>query len=148
MGTAEQVAESLLAYHQAGADAFIIRGFVAILSTLYPEPDFLATTGTIRGAISMVNWFWDERTEDLLLALSAAVGLISLLWGYRTRHGHRRCIVTFAAGLSFLVAARFMFHTDGLAVAAAASGAVLISAAHTLNLKLCRACPDCRDHRD
>jgi len=27
VGTAEQVAESLLAYHQAGADAFIIRGF-------------------------------------------------------------------------------------------------------------------------
>ena len=34
VGTAEQVAESLLAYHQAGADAFIIRGFDPMQDTI------------------------------------------------------------------------------------------------------------------
>ena len=34
VGTAEQVAESLLAYHRAGADAFIIRGFDPMQDTI------------------------------------------------------------------------------------------------------------------
>ena len=34
VGTAEQVAESLLAYHEAGADAFIIRGFDPMQDTI------------------------------------------------------------------------------------------------------------------
>ena len=34
VGTAEQVAESLLAYHKAGADAFIIRGFDPMQDTI------------------------------------------------------------------------------------------------------------------
>lgn len=34
VGTAEQVAESLLAYHQAGASAFIIRGFDPMQDTI------------------------------------------------------------------------------------------------------------------
>ena len=34
VGTAEQVAESLLAHHQAGASAFIIRGFDPMQDTI------------------------------------------------------------------------------------------------------------------
>ena len=34
VGTAEQVSESLLAYHKIGADAFIIRGFDPMQDTI------------------------------------------------------------------------------------------------------------------
>ncbi len=100
----------------------------------------LAFGGLLAAPLSRLR---GETAEAVLLTLSALIGFGSLTWAYRFRHRRRRCLATFAAGFLLLLAAEPLFHGGGLGAACGACGALCIAVAHMLNLKLCRACPDC-----
>lgn len=99
----------------------------------------LALSGLLTVPLGLLQ---SETPEVLLIALAASAGIVGLTRGYRRRHRRSRCLATFAAGLALLLAAETVFH-GGFGAASAVCGALCMSVAHLLNLKLCRSCPDC-----
>lgn len=86
----------------------------------------------------------DEKTEWAIVAASAAVAGLSLLPAFFRRHGKVRPIVLFASGLGLLLTARIAFEGDLVAETIfLLTGAVLISASHLINRRLCRECSAC-----
>lgn len=86
----------------------------------------------------------DERAEWAFIALTVAVGLMSLLISYFRRHGRAGALMLFAAGVCLIFTVRVLFEEGvKLETPAVVAGALLIAASHVVNLKLCRACSSC-----
>jgi hypothetical protein len=91
----------------------------------------------------------EERTEWAIICVSVAVGIFSLVPAYIGTH--RRCspLVIFGTGLCVIVVARLWLDERlHFELPIVAIGALLISAAHVLNLRLCRSCELCAAIKD
>ena len=96
------------------------------------------------GFAGFASWIGlSERTEPVLLLTSLALGLATLLPGYRRKHGRRTCIVVFACGIVCLAARRWIHISTAVEIAATAAGAGLIVGAHALNMRFSRSCICC-----
>jgi hypothetical protein len=87
--------------------------------------------------------------EWLALAVSLAIGLVSLLPAYRNRHRRKCCLALFLAGIIILIAARLLL-TDSRngETMGVCAGAALTSTAHLLNRKLCHSCRTCQSSQE
>lgn len=85
--------------------------------------------------------FVEHWIEDVILASSATLALLSLCWGARV-HGDLRLLALFAAAMGFFIVGGF--HVTGLLEGVLiASGGACLALAHYLNRKLCMTCHDC-----
>jgi hypothetical protein len=97
---------------------------------------------TFAGLASLIGI--SERLEPAFLLSSAALGTIALIPGYRTKHGRLSCLAMFCAGLLCLIVRRHLpWRAVPIEPAATAAGAILIVAAHVLNMSFSRRCPCC-----
>ena len=85
-----------------------------------------------------------EKLDSWFLAGSFVTGTVSLIPGYRKRHGRLICLALFVVGITAL-GLRHRVHAGlfPVEVIATALGAGLIAGAHALNLRLSRRCPCC-----
>jgi len=93
-----------------------------------------------------LNFLLEESTEWTFVGVSMMLGLVSLGPAYFRRH--RKCcpLALFCAGVILLLMARvWLKEESNIEVPVAVSGALLISVAHFLNHRLCRACVRCAD---
>lgn len=91
-----------------------------------------------------VGFLVEEQTEWAIVCVSVAVGFFSLVPAYIGTH--RRCspLVIFGTGLCVIVVARLWLDERlHFELPIVVIGALLISAAHGLNLRLCRSCKLC-----
>ena len=85
-----------------------------------------------------------EKLEPLFVLGSATMGLLALVPAYRHKHRRVSCLALFLSGLLCLLLRRHIgWRQIPLESAGAALGAILIIAAHTLNLRLTRRCVCC-----
>lgn len=90
----------------------------------------------------------DERVEWALVGFSAAIGIISLCWGYRV-HRSRRALAILAVGLGLLAAGRIAERREEpWGVALVVAGGVGVAASHLINRRLCHSCRLCQTHND
>lgn len=87
---------------------------------------------TIAVAVPAVAGLGDPRIEWALVAISVAIGGLSLLPSYR-RHGDARPLLLLSVGVVALVLARIA--PDALEVAASVGGAAIVALAHLANLR-------------
>jgi len=86
----------------------------------------------------------NETSEALLLTLALGVGALSLLPSYIRRHRQLRPLLLMASGASLILAVRSWFEGSlHIEIPFAVAGALLIAAAHRINLRLCRRCQVC-----
>ena len=91
-----------------------------------------------------LDFLLEETTEWTLVGVSTTLGFVSLVPAYIRRHQRCRPLTFFGAGLILLLFARVWFEDQlNLEVPVAVSGAILISTAHFLNQRLCKACVSC-----
>jgi hypothetical protein len=91
-----------------------------------------------------LSFLLDETTERVFIGISTLVAALSLLPAYFRQHGKIRTLVLFASGISLVVASHLAFE-DNLVVQIPflVIGAILITIAHLINRRLCRACIAC-----
>ena len=91
-----------------------------------------------------LSFLLEEATERVFIGISAALALVSLLPAYFREHGKLRAVLLAVAGIGLIALTHFLFE-DNLAakIIFLLTGAVLISVAHLLNRRLCRACAVC-----
>lgn len=101
-------------------------------------PVLLSFAGlTSLGAVS-------EKLEPLFVLGSATMGLLALVPAYRHKHRRISCLALFLSGLLCLLLRHHIgWREIPLESAGTALGAILIIAAHALNLKLTRRCACC-----
>ena len=87
------------------------------------------------------SFFAEEWFERTVLLLSIAVGFVALLIGFYKYHRQLYPLYSLAMG-GFIYWQKDMFghHLEPLVVTI---GAVLIIAAHIINMRLCKACKGC-----
>jgi len=84
----------------------------------------------------------DERVEWLLVGAALALGVLTLVPGYRRHHRRASPLAWFAAGAVILLAARLVLPHGTLAeLPLAFLGAVLLTAAQLGNARLRHVCP-------
>ena len=88
-------------------------------------------------------WLLSQTSEGVVLAVTLAIGVASLIPAYRNAHGRKRCLGLFAAGGVTLLAAKFLLHGQSAEPWLLGAGAVMIASAHLANLHFCRSCRDC-----
>jgi hypothetical protein len=94
-----------------------------------------------------LDFLFEETAEWTFVGLSTSLGFVSLVPAYIRRHRKCRPLAFFSAGLLLLLAARMWFEAQvDIEVLVGAGGALLISGAHFINRRLCRACLRCDDH--
>lgn len=94
-----------------------------------------------------LSFLLEETTERVFIGISAALAALSLLPAYFGEHGKLRSIFLAAAGIGLIVLTHLLFEENlTLKIIFLVIGAILISAAHFLNRRLCRACQVCATH--
>ncbi len=85
-----------------------------------------------------------ERFEPVFLLGSLVMGTITLIPGYRKKHGRMSCLAMFVSGILCLIL-RHQVRLTALPFEhiGAAIGATLVIGAHALNLKYSRRCRCC-----
>ena len=92
-----------------------------------------------------LSFLLDESVEWMIVGASVIVGAFSLLPAYFRRHGKRRSLLLFAAGVGLIVASHLQFEDEpALQIPFLLAGAGLITAAHLVNRRLCCECIGCR----
>ena len=87
-----------------------------------------------------------EGIEYVITALSIAVALVTLLPGYFKQHRKIRTLLLYASGICFVIFADVLFAENLRAkIIFVITGAVLVSAAHFINQRLCRNCRRCEN---
>ena len=93
-----------------------------------------------------LSFLVDEMTEWILIGISATIALISLLPAYFTQHRKIRTILLFASGIGLVVLSHLVFEDELMwNIPLVLSGAILITAAHFINRRLCRDCENCKN---
>jgi hypothetical protein len=98
------------------------------------------------GALPFVglSFLLDETTERVFIGISVVLAAFSLLPAYFREHGKLRSIFLAAAGIGLILLTHFLLEENLTAkIVFLIGGAILISAAHLLNRRLCRACAVC-----
>ena len=92
-----------------------------------------------------LSFLLDETTERVFIIVSILLAAMSLLPAYFREHGKLRSIFLAAAGIGLIVMTHF-FLEESLAakIVFLIAGAILLSAAHILNRRLCRECAACK----
>ena len=91
-----------------------------------------------------LSFLLEESTERVFIGISAALAGLSLLPAYFREHGKLRSIVLAFAGIGLIALTHFTFEENLTAkFIFLLAGAILISAAHFINRRLCRACAVC-----
>lgn len=91
-----------------------------------------------------LSFLLDETTERIFILLSAILAALSLLPAYFRQHGKLRVIFLAASGIGLIVLTHFLFEENLAAkIVFLITGAILLSAAHLLNRRLCRDCEIC-----
>jgi hypothetical protein len=86
----------------------------------------------------------NEQSETLLLGMALAGGIASLFPSYIRRHQQLHPLLLFGLGAGLILAVRSWFEDKmHIEMPVAVLGALLIAAAHRLNLRLCRTCREC-----
>lgn len=90
-----------------------------------------------------LSFLLSEANERVFTGISVVLAAFSLLPAYFREHGRLRSIFS-AAGIGLIVLTHFFFEENLIAkLIFLLVGAGLISAAHVLNRRLCRACAAC-----
>ncbi len=93
-----------------------------------------------------LSFLVDETTEWLIIGLSGLIALISLVPAYFNRHRKMRSILLFAFGISLILLSHLAFEDELLwNIPLVLTGAILITAAHFINRRLCRDCENCQE---
>ena len=91
-----------------------------------------------------LSFLLDEAAERVFIGISVVLAVLSLLPAYFREHGKLRSIFLAAAGIGLIVMTHFLFEENlTFKFIFLLAGAILISAAHFLNRRLCRACEVC-----
>lgn len=91
-----------------------------------------------------LSFLLSETTERVFIGISIVLAVISLLPAYFREHGKLRSIFLAAAGIGLIILTHLLFEEDlTVKIIFLLTGAILISAAHFLNRRLCRACEVC-----
>ncbi|REJ76350.1 MAG: MerC domain-containing protein [Acidobacteria bacterium] len=94
--------------------------------------------------ITGLGFLLSETAERSLIGASAALALLSLVPSFITEHRKLRSVFLATSGLSLIVLTHVLFEDDLITKTTfLVLGAVLISAAHILNRRLCQACEHC-----
>lgn len=95
-----------------------------------------------------LSFLADRRAEWVFVALSAGLGVLSLLPSYYRHHRRARPVVFFGAGMSLIFVARCLLgNSFQVETSIVVIGALFVATAHFINLKLCRACFACNANR-
>ena len=95
-----------------------------------------------------LSWFADARTEWSFVTLSVLLGLLSLLPSYFRHHQRLRPAIIFTTGICLILIARLLLEEGSrIETPVVVVGALMVATAHIINLKLCRACKECSNHR-
>jgi hypothetical protein len=91
-----------------------------------------------------LSFLLSESTERIFIGISALIAAASLLPAYFRQHGKLRSIFFAAAGIGLIVSTHLLFE-DNLPAKFTflIAGAALLTTAHLLNRRLCRACKIC-----
>lgn len=93
-----------------------------------------------------LSFLLDETVEQAIIGASVLIAAASLLPAYFRQHGKIRTIVLFAAGIGLIIASHLAFEDElTLQIPFLLAGAGLITAAHFINRRLCRACRRCEN---
>ena len=99
---------------------------------------------TFAGFASVIT-VW-EKFDVIFLLTSAIMGGVTLVPGYRKRHGRISCLAMFATGMFCLLIRRHVAWRDIAAEPLfVAMGASLLVGAHFLNLRFQKRCECCND---
>ncbi len=91
-----------------------------------------------------LSFLLDETVERTIIGASVLIAAASLLPAYFRQHGKIRTIVLFAAGIGLIIGSHTAFEDElAMQIPFLLAGAGLITAAHFINRRLCRACPKC-----
>lgn len=91
-----------------------------------------------------LSFLLDETTERVFILTSVLLAALSLLPAYFREHGKIRSIFLAAAGIGLIIMNHFYFEDNLTAkIVFLIAGAILISAAHLINRRLCRECAVC-----
>ena len=91
-----------------------------------------------------LSFLLDETTERVFIVISILLATASLLPAYFRQHGKMRTILLAFSGIALLILTHLLFEESPfLKVTFLLSGAILISAAHIINRRLCLACENC-----
>ena len=91
-----------------------------------------------------LSFLLDESFERLIILISIAVALISLLPSYFHRHRQLNILILFFGGITFIVSSHlFLEENLTFKIPFILAGASLISAAHFANYRACRKCRKC-----
>ncbi len=94
-------------------------------------------------AVLPVKWLVSESTEFWLFVGSVAIALSSLLSSYWLKHRRKRCLVFLVPGLAVLGLILFGSINEQLEPWVVVGGALSITVAHLVNIRLCRQCAQC-----
>ena len=95
-------------------------------------------------AVLPVRWLVSESTEFWLFVGSVAIALSSLLSSYWLKHRRKRCLVFLVPGLAVLGLILFGSISEQLEPWVVVGGALSITVAHLVNIRLCRQCAQCQ----
>jgi len=84
-----------------------------------------------------------ERLEPLFLLGSLAMGVATLIPGYRRHHGRRSCLIMFCTGVICLFLRHRIPSNVAMESIGAGIGVCFIAGAHWLNLRFSRKCRCC-----
>lgn len=92
-----------------------------------------------------LSFLLEETTEQVFIGISILIAVVALVPAYFRQHGKLRAIGLFVAGIGLILVSHLLFE-DSLTpkILFLLSGAVLISAAHLVNHRLCRECVRCQ----
>jgi uncharacterized membrane protein len=91
-----------------------------------------------------LSFLLDETTERIFILISILLAALSLLPAYLREHGKIRSIFLAAAGIGLISLTHFLFEENlTTKIAFLIAGAILLSAAHLINRRLCRECAVC-----
>lgn len=93
-----------------------------------------------------ISFLMDEGVEYIIIGISVVIALISLLPAYFRQHHKLRTLFLFVSGICFVIFADILFEENLLwKLLFVLTGAVLITASHFINRKLCLDCRRCAE---
>ena len=93
-----------------------------------------------------ISFLAHEGIEYIIIGISVAVALISLLPAYFKQHRKIRTLLLFVSGICFVIFADLLFEESLTGkVVFVLTGASLVTSAHFINRRLCRNCQNCEE---
>lgn len=91
-----------------------------------------------------LSFLLDETTEGIFILISVLLAALSFLPAYFREHGKIRSIFLAVSGVGLIILTHLLFEENLTAkIVFLIAGAVLLSAAHLINRRLCRKCAVC-----